>query len=152
MRALVRLILTLFGLVAIGGGAAGGWYLYKHVEKMQYESGNPAFLDLEPMNITIIKEGVPTEIRTYWLTIESREGTPMGKILAQRTALAADYYKYLTALAGRAGPENIDNEPYVKTQLMLASKELLAPKAEASLNPVKAVLIRRIQFRDMQFD
>lgn len=146
MRALVRLILTLFGLVAIGGGAAGGWYLYKHVERRQYESGTPSFLDLDAMNVTIMKEGVPTEIRTYWLTIESREGTPMGKVLSQRTALAAEYYNYLNALAGRAGPENIDNEPYVKQQLMIASKEML--KADA----VKAVLIRRIQFRDLQFD
>lgn len=164
MRALVRLILTLFGLVAIGGGAAGGWYLYKHVEKLQYESGSPAFIDLEPINITILKEGVPAEIRTYWLTIETREGTPFGKVVSQRSALYAEYVKYLAALAGRAGPENIDNEPYVKQQLLLASEEMLRDKgtkedaahkdasAAKPLTAVKAILIRRIQFRDMQFD
>jgi hypothetical protein len=146
MRALVRLILTLLGLVALGGGAAGGWWLYKHLERKQYEDGTPAFLDLDPVNITIMREGVPVEIRTYWMTIETRQGTPMGRVLQAKDGLRSEYVRYLSALAGRAGPENIDNEPYVKQQLVKASEEMLKVTA------VKQVLFRRFQFRDLQFD
>lgn len=135
---MVRLFLGFLMLIAIGGAVAGGiTYLRLHKQR-EFTSANvtPAFVELDGINVPITQDGAITETRTYFFVLETRDGAPENLVVQQRPKLRDIYTNYLLALASRAGPENIENLPYVKEQLQAAAQDMLGP------NVVYGVLIR----------
>jgi uncharacterized membrane protein len=127
-------------LFAIGGAVAGA-ITYLRVLDQAPEAGQPlpagkaAFVELDPVNVTIARDDEAKETRTYIFVLETRSG---GQYLTgqQRTKLRDTYTRYLATLAERAGPENLENVPYVRTQLQGAANDILGA------NTVRNVLIR----------
>jgi hypothetical protein len=127
-------------LFAIGGAVAGA-ITYLRVLDQAPEAGQPlppnkaAFVELDPVNVTIARDDEAKETRTYIFVLETRSG---GQYLTgqQRTKLRDIYTRYLATLAERAGPENLENVPYVRTQLQGAANDILGA------NTVRNVLIR----------
>ncbi len=146
MRGGLRMILSFLMLICIGGGIAGGFYLIRYLEKMQFEGegGKQAFVELEEINISIIRNNFPAEIRTYKLTIETREGGPLRVVLESRPRLKDIYISTISALAMRAGPENLDNSDYLRGLMVQQSNELLSPGA------VRDIFIRTLTIRPVE--
>jgi hypothetical protein len=139
---LVRLFLGFLMLFAIGGAVAGiVTYLRVKEETAVTASlsptATPAFVELEPINVPVQRDDEVPETRTYIFVLETRPGL-QEKVALQRLRLRDSYTKYLTALASRAGPENIENVPYLKGQLQGAANDILGP------NVVQGVLIRSV--------
>ncbi len=146
MRGGLRMILSFLMLICIGGGIAGGFYLIRYLEKMQFEGegGRQAFVELEEINISIIRNNFPAEIRTYKLTIETREGGPLKVVLESRPRLKDIYINIMSSLATRAGPENLDNSEYLRGLMVQQSNELLSPGA------VRDIFIRTLTVRPVE--
>ncbi len=146
MRGGLRMILSFLMLICIGGGIAGGFYLIRYLEKMQFEGegGKQAFVELDEINISIIRNNFPAEIRTYKLTIETREGGPLRVVLESRPRLKDIYINTISSLAMRAGPENLDNSDYLRGLMVQQSNELLSPGA------VRDIFIRTLTIRPVE--
>jgi len=141
---LVRWFLGFLMLFAIGGAVAGViTYLRIQPSTVQQALGtaakpaNVAFIELEPVNVPIPRLDDAEETRTYVFVLEADRDAQL-TVLESRLKLRDRYTKYLTALAERAGPENIENVPYMKDQLQAAANELLGQ------NVVHGVLIRSV--------
>src|SRR5579872_1111670 len=125
------------------GGAVAGVITYLRIQPSTSEPAaasavnpkNVAFIELEPVNVPIPRLDDAEETRTYIFVLEANRDAQLA-VLEKRLKLRDTYTKYLTALAERAGPENIENIPYLKGQLQAAANELLGP------NVVHGVLIR----------
>ncbi len=142
MRQVLRMILSMLMLIAIGGAIAGAFFLVRHLQERQYTDLNQpaAFVELEPIYLPIVRNGELAEGRTYVLVIETRDGAPLKQVLEERPRLRDLYFTYMTALSTRAGPENLDNIPYLKDQLLKASLEMLGRPAVIGIN-IKNVFV-----------
>lgn len=140
---MVRWFLGFLMLFAIGGAVAGAITYLRIQEQAPSAAGEPApanktaFVELDPINVTIRREDEAKETRTYIFVLETRPG---GQNLSgqQRTKLRDTYTRYLATLAERAGPENLENVPYVRTQLQGAANDILGAST------VRNVLIRSV--------
>jgi hypothetical protein len=101
-------------------------------------------VELEEINISIIRNNFPAEIRTYKLTIETREGGPLKVVLESRPRLKDLYINIMSSLATRAGPENLDNSDYLREMMVRQSNELLTPGA------VRDIFIRTLTVRPVE--
>lgn len=63
------------------------------------------------------------ETRAISLTLETREGHPLAVVRAELPQLRQEFQFYLNAFASRGGLENLDNDAYIKSQLLKASEE-----------------------------
>ncbi len=140
MRGGLRMILSFLMLICIGGGIAGGFYLIRYLEQQQFQGdgGRPMYVELEDINISIIRNNAPAETRTYKLTLETRDGAPLKIVLQSRPRLRDAYINVMSSLATRAGPENLDNSDYLREMMVRKSDELLTPGA------VRDVFIRNL--------
>lgn len=146
MRGGLRMILSFLMLICIGGGIAGGFYLIRYLEKQQFEgeAGKQMFVEMEDITISIIRNNAPTEMRTYKLTLETRDGAPLKIVLQSRPRLIDLYINTMSALATRAGPENIDNTDYLREMMVRKSNELLRDGA------VRDIFIRNLIVRPVE--
>jgi hypothetical protein len=139
-----RLFLGFLMLFAIGGAVVGGitYLRIQDQEKAAAESGTPApstnvtFIELDAVNVTL-KRDEALETRSYIFVLEARPGS-QSAVLKQRLKLRDTYTRYLATLAERAGPENIENIPYLRGQLTAAANEIVGQ------NVVQNVLIRSV--------
>jgi hypothetical protein len=130
-------------VVALLGTVAGGTMLFRYLQDRQFSDANTSatFVDMDPINVSIVKDGEIMEIRTYTFVVETRAGGPHSRVTQNRPKLRETYMMYLNALAQRRGPENIDNLDYVRLQLTRAGTDLLGPKVVYSVL-IKSFLTR----------
>ena len=139
---MVRLFLGFLMLFAIGGTVAGV-ITYLRIQDQEAAkpeaaaapSTNVAFIELDAVNVPIKRDDEALETRTYVFVLEAKQGS-QAMVLSKRLKLRDTYTKYLTALAERAGPENIENIPYLRGQLQAAANEVIGQ------NVIQGVLIR----------
>lgn len=141
---MIRWFLGFLMLFAIGGAVAGViTYLRIQPSAPVATDSGPmnaktiAFIELEPVNVPIPRLDDAEETRTYIFVLEANRDAQLA-VLEKRLKLRDTYTKYLTALAERAGPENIENIPYLKGQLQSAANEVLGQ------NVIHGVLIRSV--------
>ena len=139
---MVRVFLGFLMLFAIGGAVAGviTYLRIQDQEKAEIAAGVPStnvtFVELDAVNVTL-KRDEALETRQYIFVLEARPGS-QAAILRQRLKLRDAYTRYLATLAERAGPENIENIPYLRGQLAAAANEIIGQ------NVVQNVLIRSV--------
>jgi hypothetical protein len=135
---MIRVIMTLFALVALGAGAAFFIDFVKQREQAEFTETNqrPSYVELPQMNVPIMRGGQVIEVRSFVFVIETVEGGPIERIRQNQAKLRNLYFTYLNAMANRAGPENIENIEYVCEQLKLASVDLVGEHV------VRKVLLR----------
>lgn len=128
-------------LLALAGGGVIAYIFFTQNQQHQVAPATPAsFINLDPIQVPITEGGV-TQTRTYYLTVESREGAAHRTVQQQDKKLRDLYMTVLSALSTRAGPENLENTDYTKEQLKLASERVVGP------NVVYGVLIRNVLSR-----
>ncbi len=139
---MVRIFLGFLMLFAIGGAVAGVITYLRIQPSAPLEAVMPsradvAYVELDPVNVPIKRLDDGMETRTYIFVLESSRGN-QALVLQQRLKLRDTYTRYLATLAERAGPENIENVPYMKGQLQTAANEVIGR------NVVQGVLIRSV--------
>lgn len=128
---MIRFIVSFLTLIVVGGIIAGSFFGVRYLQEQQFHESNSkvAWVELEEIHITMTRDTEVQEIRTYGIVLETREGNPYKLVVEQRPRLKDKFMVYMAALATRAGPENLDNLPYVKRQLLYGAEEVLGPRA-----------------------
>ena len=80
-------------------------------------------MPLDQLFIPVFRNDQLVETRSYIMTLETRQGTPLELLLHDKAKVRQLFQFYLNAFATRRGPENLDNDAYVKAQLIQASDE-----------------------------
>ncbi len=141
---MVRVFLGFLMLFAVGGAVAGV-ITYLRIQDQEkataaaapdVRSTNVTFVELDAVNVTL-KRDEALETRSYIFVLEARPGS-QAAIQKQRLKLRDAYTRYLATLAERAGPENLENIPYLRGQLTAAANEIIGR------NVVQSVLIRSV--------
>lgn len=124
-----RILLTIVTLIAVSGAGFGAYRYVTYVKQKEFTAANstPVFVTLSPIFVPIVRDGELIETRIIQMSVETREGGPYMTALKERARLHDMMLRYLSALAERRGPENIDDIEYVRSQLITASAELLGP-------------------------
>jgi regulator of protease activity HflC (stomatin/prohibitin superfamily) len=122
---LARVVLILLTLLAVGAAIAGSIiYVKESREKEEARLAQiPAYVPLEQLFIPIFRNDQLVETRIYIMTLETREGPPLEMLVRDKPKVRQLFQFYLNAFATRRGPENLDNDAYVKAQLIKASDE-----------------------------
>ncbi|MDI9409003.1 MAG: hypothetical protein QM523_07150 [Candidatus Pacebacteria bacterium] len=113
-------ILMAFLILGIALFATWQFISYRQKQELSKEkNANMAlFVRLEPIFIPIFARGKVIENRQFVIILETRAGIPyrttLNRILSIRTLIMQD----LTVLTERSAPNNIDNIPFVKQQLI----------------------------------
>lgn len=127
---MIRVLLTILTLAIVGAAGFGAYKYISYVKEKEFAETNdagPVFVDLTPIYVPIVREGDLKEVRVFQLSLETREGGPYQTALRERGRIQDLMIRYLSALAERRGPENIDNLEYVREQLMLGCAENIGP-------------------------
>ncbi len=124
---MVRVLTTLFALVALGAAVAYFINFVKQREAAEYTAANtrPANVDIPQIDVSILRDGVPVETRSFQITVETVEGGPLKTVNENKTRLQDLFRQYLTSFAQRPGPENLDNQDYVKRELLAGGQQLV---------------------------
>jgi flagellar basal body-associated protein FliL len=120
-----RVVLILLTLLAVGAAIAGSViYVKESRDKEEARLAQiPAYVPLEQLFIPIFRNDQLVETRVYIMTLETRQGEPLQMLVRQKPKVRQLFQFYLNAFATRHGPENLDNDAYVKAQLIQASDE-----------------------------
>ena len=120
-----RVVLILLTLLAVGAAIAGSIiYVKESREKEEARLAQiPAFVPLDQLFIPVFRNDQLVETRVYIMTLETRQGAPLEMLQRDRAKVRQLFQFYLNSFATRRGPENLDNDGYVKGQLIKASDE-----------------------------
>ncbi|TAD91151.1 MAG: hypothetical protein EAZ99_03385 [Alphaproteobacteria bacterium] len=134
---MMRVFVTLFGLVGL---TIAGVYIVLFIQQYRYENFTgpdvrPAYVELEPIHIPILRGGVPIETRTYVLVVETGLGQDAG-IRAQELRLRDAFVSQMNMLVTRRAPENLDNIDFVRAELKRVSEPVVG------VGIVRQVLVR----------
>jgi len=120
-----RVVLILLTLLALGAAIAGSIiYVRESRDKEEARLAQiPAFVPLDQLFIPVFRNDQLVETRVYIMTLETRQGADFEMLLRDKAKVRQLFQFYLNAFATRRGPENLDNDTYVKAQLLKATDE-----------------------------
>jgi hypothetical protein len=120
-----RVVLILLTLLAVGAAIAGSIiYVRESRDKEEARLAQiPAFVPLDQLFIPVFRNDQLVETRVYIMTLETRQGADFEMLLRDKAKVRQLFQFYLNAFATRRGPENLDNDTYVKAQLLQATDE-----------------------------